>query len=192
MKRLSVIAAICLCLTGCVPAKDLPMNASVNLETIVPDMSQYTFLEDKDHAFLEITAAEAKRLFEEGGSGVLYFGRPNCPFCQRAVPVLNDVAKEERMSVYYVDVNLSKLTMEDYTAIEPYIEPSFVKSTKEDEGGFMIPDVIAVKDGKYVSHHVSLVDGYRITSSDSTMNEAETESLKKIYRELFEAVRDAK
>ena len=37
--------------------------------------------------------------------GFVYFGRNTCPFCYRFLPLLRDVADEERVQVFYFDTD---------------------------------------------------------------------------------------
>ncbi len=196
MKKLCTALLAVLLLSACSgntaaspsPSIDSQALAPADLVTTVPDMSGYTFLEDTDPAFLEIDVENAIKFFEEDATGILYFGRVSCPFCQRAVPNLNEAAKEAGITVYYVDVDLTKLTMEDYNRISPYIEETFVQgSDRESDPEFMIPDVIAIKDGEIVGYHVSLLDDYTITSEDSQMTDEQKQELQDIYTGLFEA-----
>ena len=69
------------------------------------DIKEYEFLEDDDPAFIEISFEDACKFFRNQWSGILYFGHVGCPWCERAVPVLNEVAKKANILVYYVDAS---------------------------------------------------------------------------------------
>ena len=95
---------------------------SVEFNTTTADMSGYKWLYDSEPAFVEMTLEESVRMFSEGGSGILYYGYAGCPWCERAVPILNEVAKELGVTVYYINVH-AQTTMEAYNELLTYITP---------------------------------------------------------------------
>lgn len=55
----------------------------------------------KDNPFVYATYDEIVKILEDG-TGVIYFGFPECPWCRNAVPVLIDAAKEIGIDkIYY-------------------------------------------------------------------------------------------
>ena len=63
----------------------------------------------------------------------------------------------------------------------------------QDENGnynFQIPEVIAVKDGKIVGHHLSLVDDFTLTDEEAQMSDEQQAELKKIYAEMIRSIAD--
>ena len=58
---------------------------------------------DEDNVFEKMSAEGAANLVENG-TGILYLGYTNCPWCQDLVPLLNKVAKNNNInSVYYIE-----------------------------------------------------------------------------------------
>jgi predicted bacteriocin transport accessory protein len=84
----------------------------------------------------------------EKGTGIVFLGFKECPWCQRATPILNEVAEEEKVSIYYLDIR--KLNNDDpssYQALVRFLSPYLEK----DEGGsyrIRTPDISFVKDGE--------------------------------------------
>ena len=158
------------------------------------DMTGYKWMTAKDTSFKEISLKESIRFFTEGGTGILVYSAPTCPFCNRAMPVLDDVLAEYGIKACYVDTSQpiapdQEQSMKLYLELTGYISSIFEK----DEDGnpmFQIPEVIAGKDGKIVGHHLSLVDSFTILDEDTQMDDAQTEELKQIYRDLIEACAD--
>ena len=161
----------------------------VEVETSIPDMSGYTFLEDDDPAFLKISFQDALRMFAEGGTGILYYGSTGCPWCQRAVPVLNEAAKEQGIKVYYVDTGVYDFTQEEFDRLLEYTEVLLVTDS-EGEKSFQIPQVIALKDGEILGYHLALVDGFEIVNDSSNLNEEQSAELQAIYRQLILSAAD--
>ena len=99
-KVLLVMVVLCTLLTGC--AKDNRYDGVINYIDIVSekaDMSGYERLTDEDHVFEKIKMSDVVRMFEEGGSGLVYFGYTHCGWCNAAVPVINEVAKKNKQTI---------------------------------------------------------------------------------------------
>lgn len=214
MNRLKMITALCaaVLLGGCgmsttVPEPADPSAAPAVSDTVTitnlvdfnvlqetADLSGYRWMNDPNPAFTEISLQESIRFFTEGGSGILVYSAETCPFCNRAMPVLNTILKEKGVKAYYVDTNMpiasdSATSMAIYNELVTHIESIF-ETNDEGERIFQIPEVIAIKDGQIVGHHLSLVDSFTITDEDAQMNEAEVKELSDIYRGLIDACAD--
>ncbi len=161
---------------------------SVELNTTDADMSGYKWLYDSEPAFVEMTLEESVRIFKESGSGILYYGYAGCPWCERAVPILNEVAKELGVTVYYINVH-AQTTMEAYNELLTYITP-ILETDSNGEPEFKVPEVIAVKNGEITDHHLALVDGFKIESDESQMSDSQKEELKNIYIDLIKSAKD--
>jgi len=177
-------------------AKTLTITNLVDINVLEDpaDLSGYQWLEDKEPAFAEISLQESIRMFKEGGSGIVVYSADSCPWCNRAIPVLNEMLKEYGVKAYYIDTNMpiasdAMTSQALYNELCSYISSIF-EVNDEGEATFQIPEVIAVKDGIIVGHHLSLVDSFTLTDAEVQMTEEQTEELKGIYRELIEACAD--
>lgn len=181
-------------------APEYTITNSVDLVTSEADMTGYQWLYDTDPPFVETTFQESIRMFTEKGSGILYYGRTNCPWCQRAVPVLDDVAQETGVTIYYIDASQPLATAADgsvdatksqevYQELLGYISPILEKD-EDGKPAFQIPEVIGVKNGAIVGHHLSLVDSFSLDSEDAQMNDEQVAELKDIYRRIIAATAD--
>lgn len=181
-------------------APEYTITNSVDLVTSEADMTGYQWLYDTDPPFVETTFQESIRMFTEKGSGILYYGRTNCPWCQRAVPVLDEVAKETGVTIYYIDAQQPLATAADgsvdaaksqevYQELLGYISPILEKD-EDGKPAFQIPEVIGVKNGEIVGHHLSLVDSFSLDSEDAQMNDEQVAELKDIYRRIIAATAD--
>ncbi len=158
------------------------------------DLSGYQWLYDDKPAFALITLQESIRLFREKGSGILVYSSDTCPWCNRAMPVLNEVLKEYGVRAYYVDTNMpiapdAEESRKLYDELCSYIAQIF-ELDENGEPTFQIPEVIAVKNGEIVGHHLSLVDSFILADETSQMTDGEREELAEIYRGLIEAAAD--
>ncbi|MDY6282959.1 MAG: hypothetical protein SPL40_07905 [Erysipelotrichaceae bacterium] len=181
-------------------APEYTITNSVDLVTSEADMTGYQWLYDTDPPFVETTFQESIRMFTEKGSGILYYGRTNCPWCQRAVPVLDEVAQETGVTIYYIDASQPLATAADgsvdatksqevYQELLGYISPILEKD-KDGKPAFQIPEVIGVKNGEIVGHHLSLVGSFSLDSEDAQMNDEQVAELKDIYRRIIAATAD--
>lgn len=186
VKKISFLFACILLLVGCSAEKEETYPTITNAVTLVSkkaDMSGYRFLNDENHAFMEISAKESIRMFEEGGTGILYYGYVGCPWCERAVVELNKVAKENHIKVYYIDVYAPDMNQEVFDGLDKHLSPIY------DNGQFKVPEVVAVKNGEILGHHLALVDGFKPVGDDQ-MSDAQKKELDQIYLDLIMKVAD--
>lgn len=187
MKKILTVFLAALTLAGCADTskkyEPVTITNPVELETLTPVLDGYEFLEDDEPVFREITLAESVRMFEEKGSGILYYGRVSCFWCQRMVPALNEAAKEMGVEVYYVDVDLPT-SKEAYDALVTHIESIFEINEKTGQGEFKVPEVIGVKNGEITDHHLSLVSSFDPDKQDVLTGE-QYEELKTIYKDII-------
>ena len=193
MKKIVLILTALLTLVSCGKQeqevdKTVTITNSVELNTYDADMSGYKWLYDSEPAFTEITLEESIRIFKEEGSGILYYGYAGCPWCERAVPILNKVEKETGVTVYYINVHF-QTTMEAYNELMTYISPILEKDS-EGEPVFKVPEVIAVKNGEITDHHLALVEDFKIENDDSQMSDSQKKELEDIYLNLIQSAKD--
>jgi len=77
--------------------------------------------------------------------------------------------------------NVSSYTM------SKYISDSFQEDDNGKKGMF-VPDVIAVKNGKMLAYHVSLVDDYDIHKNDQ-LSESQKQELYNIYQQMVNQIK---
>ena len=142
-KKVFIVFICVFLLCGCVSNTSekenggLYKDASIKVSEIHDsDITEYEFLEDDDPAFMEISFEDACKFFRNKWSGIIYFGHVGCPWCERAVPVLNEVAKKANVLVYYVDASkdVGKNDKESdklFEEMKGYISSSY----REDENG---------------------------------------------------------
>lgn len=153
-------------------------------------MTVYEWIGEEIADFEEITFAESLRMFTEKGSGILYYGYDDCPWCERAVPLLNEAALETGVTVYYIDVyGPFQPTKDQFDDLTYYIESTFLE---DDEGSksFFVPLIIGVKNGEITGSHVSLVKGFELEDENSMMNDAQKKELKDIYLDIIRKTAD--
>ena len=192
-KKLSAMVVALAVLCGCsssAPAEKAEITNPIKVNYTAADMSGYEYLEGDIAEFREITLEESIRFFSEGGSGILYYGKDDCYWCNRAVPELNKLALEYGIPVYYVNTGTFPMPpIETVNELVGYIEDTFI--VVEGEGPvFYVPEVIGVKQGQITGAHVSLVDSFQGTIKDKQLTDAQKKELQGYYREIIEATVD--
>lgn len=138
---------------------------------------------DKTYLKLEIAEnnpfvyADYDQLFEVlEGTGVIYLGYPECPWCRNLVPVLIDASKKVSLGrIYYMNMkeerNVLKQTedgiitekegTEGYQKLVEKLEevlPTYEGLDDESIKRIYVPMVIFVRDGKIVATHTGTLD----------------------------------
>ena len=209
-KTISAILAAML-LTGCNTTANTPTATStpentnnagqINLDATKADMSAYVFMEDDDPAFLEVSTEESLRMFVNG-TGVVVYSYETCPWCNRILPILDEAAKKYGTEVFYVNIYsdaFMALTAEEksdqinalYQCLDPILEREKDPETGEDKAVMQVPEVVAVKDGEIVSHHMGVVDDFSLDPDhldEYQVTDAQREELKEIYLDMFASI----
>lgn len=87
----------------------------------------------------------------ENGTGVILFGFPECPWCQRYAVYLNDVAKSLGYEkIYYYNILKDRQNnTEKYKNIVSYIE-SYLQYDEEGNKKIYVPAIVAINKGEIV------------------------------------------
>lgn len=154
-----------------------------------------------DHRFTTATDRDIINLLENG-SGIIYFGFPECPWCRNMMPVLDEAAKDSDVDqIHYLNVREIRDTRslaEDGTVVidEPgstsYAEilaelgdfaPEYTGLNDPTQRRIYVPLVVAVRDGKVVGSHMSTVDSQ--TDPYIALTEEQHDELLGIYQDLM-------
>lgn len=105
---------------------------------------------DDDNLFVYRSIKEIIKILENG-TGIVYLGFPECPWCQAYVPYLNEVAKENDIKrIYYYNIlNDRKEETEEYKKILELLQ-DYVEYDNEGNKRIYAPTVIFVSNGKIV------------------------------------------
>lgn len=144
----------------------------------------------KDNVFVYRSAEEIINILEHG-TGVVYLGFPECPWCTAYVPYLNEVAKANDVEkVYYYNIlNDRKDNTDNYKKMVDILK-DYLKFDEEGNKRIYAPSVIAVKDGEILDFDDETAwdtKGYK-TPEEYWKNE-DLEGLKKKLSKMFEGTK---
>ena len=105
-----------------------------------------------DNLFVYRNADEIINILEKG-TGIVYIGFPECPWCQKYVIYLNEVAKKMGVEkIYYFNIlNDRKNNTKEYQKIVSLLK-NYLDNDEEGNPRVFVPDVTFVVKGKIVGH----------------------------------------
>ncbi len=103
-----------------------------------------------DNVFVYRSNEEIIKILKNG-TGIVYLGFPECPWCNEYVIYLNEVAKENKVEkIYYLNIlEDRKNNTKEYQEIVSILS-EYLQNDEEGNKKIYVPAVIAVKDGKIV------------------------------------------
>ncbi len=107
---------------------------------------------DKNHVFVYRNLNEIIDILKHG-TGVVYLGFPECPWCQRYAVYLNEVAKEQGIEqIYYYNIKEDReKNTKEYQEVVKILEDS-LDYNNEGKKRIFVPDITFVQDGKIIGH----------------------------------------
>lgn len=111
--------------------------------------SEYTNVSE-DNPFVYRNSSEIVNILEKG-TGVVYLGFPECPWCQAYVPYVEEVAKSVGIDkVYYLNIKEDrKNNTEEYKKILDILDV-YLSNDEEGNKRVYVPALVIVEDGKIV------------------------------------------
>lgn len=113
---------------------------------------EYTSVKE-DNLFVYKTSSEIVDILENG-TGVVFLGFPECPWCQAYAPYLNDAAKKAGMDqIYYLNIkSIRENNTSDYKKIVKLLGNNLLYD-EEGKHRVFVPDITIVKDGVIIGHN---------------------------------------
>lgn len=166
------------------------ITTDVELNGFTTKLPGYSWIGSEVGNFKEVTMKESVRLFEEKGSGLVVYSYVGCPWCERFLPQLNQVALKTGVTIYYVDANIfNDEETEIYPVLTEYLS-SILDKNDDGEYEMYVPLFIGVKDGELVGSHNGLVDSFDLEDDTSQMNDEQKEELQNIFLDIVKKVAD--
>lgn len=160
-----------------------------NKENVISDAQkfseEYTNI-DKNNPFVYKTLEEVNKILENG-TGIVYLGFPECPWCQKYVTFLNDVAKDYELDkIYYSNIleDRKNNTKEYQTTVNLLKE--YLQYDEEGNKRIYAPSIIAVYKGEIVGFDdESAWDTKGFSTPDEYWNESNISALKERLEEMI-------
>ena len=110
------------------------------------------------HSKILVSSVNNTEIILNKDNFVLYLGFPTCPWCRNIVPVLFEVASENKVEeVYYINVRELKNSGEDYKNLFELIS-DYLEADEDGEKVLYVPEVFFFQEGKIIGHHLGSVD----------------------------------
>lgn len=102
----------------------------------------------EDNPIVYVNIEEALDIIKNG-SGIMYIGANNCPWCRTMIPVMFEVAKDLNIDkIYYLTLKDQKSRKEDLDELKSLVWEDYASRDENGEIRIFIPFVIPFKDGK--------------------------------------------
>lgn len=140
---------------------------------------EYTSV-SKDNIFVYRSKEEIINILEHG-TGIVYLGFPECPWCEAYVVLLNEIAKNEGIEkIYYYNIREDRKNNTEFYQKVVSILNDYLNYDEEGKKRIFVPNVTFVKEGKIIfnDNETSLI-------SEGTPSEYWTEEKKTLFNEKF-------
>lgn len=138
---------------------------------------EYTSV-SKDNVFVYRSKDEIINILEHG-TGIVYLGFPECPWCEAYVVLLNEIAKNEGIEkIYYYNIREDRDDNTEFYQKVVSILNDYLNYDEEGKKRIFVPNVTFVKEGKIIfnDNETSLI-------SEGTPSEYWTEEKKTLFNE---------
>ena len=104
----------------------------------------------EDNVFVYRTDKEIIDILKHG-TGIVYLGFPECPWCQAYVSYLDEVAKETKIEkIYYLNIlEIRKNNTKEYQEIVSLLD-NYLSYDEEGKKRIYVPAIVAVKEGEII------------------------------------------
>ena len=175
MKKLvAMVLTFLLILTGCSTVKVTKINDDIKTDNL-KFRSEYTKV--KDDNVYEYTTYDNIIELINSGTGIIYFGYPDCTLCKDIVPLLNDVAEEKEIKtiMYYNFKEIKDNNTDEYQRLVRVLSDNI-----EDEiNDIKAPTILFVVEGK-------IINIYTKTDENEEMLEEDINNLKNEFTVLID------
>lgn len=166
-------------------AEDKSKNSKTDAQKFA---EEYTTVQE-DNVFVYATAEEIIKIMENG-TGVVYLGFPECPWCQAYVGYLNEVAQDVGIEkIYYYNIlNDRAENTEDYQKMVAILE-EYLEYDAEGNRRIYVPNVSFHVKGEIIGNDLETAyDTHGFSDPSEYWTEEEVKDLKKKLTAYMETV----
>ena len=144
----------------------------------------------EDNRFVYATSEEILELFESG-TGLVFFGFPECPWCQKLAPLVNQAAKQENLDkIYYFNIREARSENDDtYQKIVGYLK-DYLSKDEDGNPRVTVPDVTALKNGEIVGRFKQESSGENEKTPDTFWTEERQERAVVQLSEMIQQIKE--
>ena len=165
------VLVIVLCLLACFFIKKDKFSDNIKFS------KEYTSISE-DNIFVYRSKEEIINILEHG-TGIVYLGFPECPWCEAYVVLLNEIAKNEGIEkIYYYNIKEDRDDNTKFYQKVVSILNDYLDYDEEGKRRIFVPNITFVKKGKIIfnDNETSLI-------SDKAPSEYWTEEKKNLFNE---------
>lgn len=160
-------------------------NNNIDHENFAKEYKEVT----KDNVFVYKNVDEIIKIMNHG-TGVVYLGYPECPWCQEYVKYLNEAAKEVGIEkIYYCNTKkVKEESMEKYNELISILD-GHLQYTDEGDQWIYVPNVSFHVDGKVIGNdYETSKDTHGLKNPKDYWTKEEIKDLKKTLTKYMEEV----
>lgn len=146
---------------------------------------EYTSV-DKNNVFVYRTDEQIIKILKDG-TGIVYLGFPECPWCQKYVSILNEVAKENNITkIYYFNIlEDRKLETPEYKEMVSLLK-NYLDTDDEGNKRIFVPEIVFVQNEEIIAHNNETAKIMNSTETpESYWTEEKITSLKTLLTEYI-------
>ena len=128
------------------------VNKNSNMPDNIRFSKDYTQVTE-DNIYKYASKGEVLAAFESE-KAVVFFGFPECKWCQAYVKLLNDIAKEYGVSeILYYNIKYDRSKNTKFYVKVQELTKEYLQEDEEGIPRIYVPDVYFIKDGKIIGHN---------------------------------------
>lgn len=135
------------------------------------------------HNIQKITYQDFFEDVDDKESGVYFLGYEGCPWCEDALPIAIDIAKEKDVKLHYMNTKGLKNDTQNSNQMKEIL----TECCDPNDGKLYYPLLVSLKDGKVSQYYIGTSEGY--DPNEREMNEKEIKQLIKDYKEVFDGAK---
>lgn len=144
----------------------------------------------EENIFTYRTSTEIINILKHG-TGVVYLGFPECPWCKAYVSILNEVAKENNVQkIYYFNIlEDRKNNTENYQKIISLLDDNLLYD-EEGNKRIYVPDITVLINGEIIGHNNETSVIAENITPEQYWTEEKKQTLKNELKSYFEQIKE--
>ena len=176
MRKLILLLVLLLVLNGCFDRTRVHVLSTVSVT--VEDSEKVI---DRSN-IIQTTPREFVSVYNQGGSGIFFFGADDCDYCDVALPLVDEAAGEYGFTVYYIDTSSNLYPFVEYDDEIIEILYDVLVGDEKGEKILYLPMLVTIENGAVGYFHIGLLE-------HAYESEKDDDRLVSTYKEVMESFR---